>query len=78
MDYIVSIVFLISLTKSLNPEFNFFQSIFTLPKLSFHFFFCFALYTLYADNRIVYFLVLGKISDVESGHCNQVKKDVTF
>ena len=74
MYYIVSIIFLILLTKNLNPQFNTFLSIFTLPKL----FCCFAPFTLFADNRITYFLVLGEMSDEESGLCGQMKKIVNF
>ena len=51
MHFIVSIIFLISLTKKLNPPFNTFPSTFILTKI-FNFF---ALYTLYANNRIAYF-----------------------
>ena len=74
MYYIVSIIFLILLTKNLNPQFNTFLSIFTLPKI----FCCFAPFILFADNRIAYFLVLGKMSDEESGLCGQMKKIVNF
>lgn len=71
---IVSIIFLISLTKNLNPQFNTFLSTYTLPKI----FYFFALYTLFADNRIAYFLVLRKMSDEESGFCGQMRKMVNF
>lgn len=77
MQYILSKISLISLTKKSISPFNTFLSTFILLKI-----FCFlpyiTLYTLNADKRIMYFLVLRKICDMESGLRDQMQIDVNF